>query len=424
MKSFLGLGARRQGVGAGSAYITLSFLVSGVMTYVFQSVSARVLGPEGYGELAVLWSSTFLTVQVLWIGASQTLGRYMAEREAQGLDWRPVVTSVKRLQIILLAAFVLVSLLAGPLIADGLFGGEWLLAAAFVAAVAAYAPEYFRRGEFSGHRQFSRLGALHVVESSSRALLAVVLLVAGAGVMGAAAAVVLAPLIGVLAVRPARVEPPERVGEPFGAGQAFRFAGPVLACVACAQALMNGGPILVTLLGGGREQAGLLLAALILTRAPQYVLSPVIAALLPHASRLLATEGGRGLDRFVGRAVVAVGMVGALILAGAWLFGGLGMRLLYGPDFEIDRGVLVLLGTLTAFYLLGEVLNQALFARGLARLAALGWLVGLGASLASFALLRMDVLERVSLSLALGAAVAVAAQAALYLAARRPGWAW
>jgi O-antigen/teichoic acid export membrane protein len=122
----------------------------------------------------------------------------------------------------------------------------------------------------------------------------------------------------------------------------------------------------------------------------------------------------------VGRAVVAVGVVGALILAGAWLFGGLGMRLLYGPDFEIDRSVLVLLGTLTAFYLLGEVLNQALFARGLARLAALGWLVGLSASLASFALLRMGVLERVSLALALGAAVAVMAQTALYLAARRP----
>lgn len=411
-------------MGAGSAYVALAFLVSGVMTYVFQSISARALGPEGYGGLAVLWSSTFLTVQVLWIGASQTLGRYMAEREAQGLDWRTVVASVKRLQIALLAAFVLVSLLAAPLLAGELFGGDWLLAAAFVAAVAAYAPEYFRRGVFSGHRQFSRLGGLHVVESTSRALLAVVLLAAGAGVMGAAAAVVLAPLIGVLAVRPGRVEPPERAGEPFGVGKAFRFAGPVLACVACAQTLMNGGPILVTLLGGGREQAGLLLAALILTRAPQYVLSPVISALLPHASRLLATEGGRGLDRFVGRAVAAVGGVGALILAGAWLFGGLGMRLLYGPDFEIDQGILVLLGALAAFYLLGEVLNQALFARGLARLAALGWAAGLVSSLAALAALRLDVLERVSFALALGAAVAVAVQAALYVVARRPGWVW
>ena len=425
MKNFLEAGKRQQGAGAGSAYIALSFATSGVLTYVFQSLSARVLGPTEYGGLAVLWSAVFLTVQVLWIGIAQTLGRYVAEREARGQNWRPVISSVKRLQIVLLAAFLLVCVLASPLITDGLFEGDPLLTGAFIAAVAAYAPEYFRRGTFGGHRHFARLGALHVAESSSRALIAAGLLVAGVGVIGPAAAIVLAPLVGVLLVRPAPVAPPERTGEPFNAGRALRFAGPVLACVACAQALLNGGPILLVGLFGGPnalEQAGVLLAALILTRAPQYVLSPAIAGLLPHASRVLAREGAREFDRFVGRAVAAVGLVGALMVAGTWLIGQFGMRLLYGPGFDASREVLVMLAVLAAFYLMCDLLNQALFARGSAWLAALGWLIGLLVSATCMTLLRIEVLERISYSLALGALAAAAAQAAFYLATReRPG---
>ena len=412
--------ANRQDAGAGSAYIAVSFATSGVLTYVFQGLSARVLGPAGYGGLAILWSATFLVVQVLWVGITQTLGRYMAEREARGEDWRPVVISTRRLQVLLLIAFLLVTLLASPLLARGLFRGEWPLFFAFVAAVAAYAPEYFRRGTFSGHRQFARLGALHVAESSSRALLAAVLLFAGAGAVGPAAAIVLAPLIGVLLVRPAPSPPPEKEGEPFSAASAFRFAGPVLACVAFAQLLMNGGPILVGVFGGAdaQTQAGVLLLALILARAPQYFLSPVIAGLLPHASRTLATEGTLGLDRFVGRAAGIVGLIGVLMVAGTWLLGEWAMRLLYGPAFEASREVLVALAALAAFYLMSDLLNQALFARNHARLAALGWMAGLPVSAVSLALMRADILERVSYSLALGTLAAAVSHAAFYLATR------
>src|ERR687894_1164434 len=299
----------RRGAGVGSAYIAISFATSGVLTYMFQSVSTHALGKAGYGPLALLWSATFLTVQVLWTGGTQTLGRFVAERKAQGQDWLPVVHSVRRWQVVLLMVFVLVALLASPLLTEGLFGDPWLTAAFFV-AVAAYAPEYFRRGLFNVHHQSSRLGAQILVESFGRLLITAGLLAAGSGVFGPTIAIVLAPLIGVLLVRPAPVAPPQRWGEPFSAFNAFLFAGPVLACVAFAQALMNGGPILASLLGGTRAQVGLFGAALILTRVPQYVLSPVIGALLPHASRILSSEGPGAFDRFVLRAAGAVGLVG------------------------------------------------------------------------------------------------------------------
>ncbi len=95
------------------------------------------------------------------------------------------------------------------------------------------------------------------------------------------------------------------------------------------------------------------------------------------------------------------------------------MRLLYGPGYEPGRTVLALLAALAALHLLCEVLDQALFARGSAWLAALGWAAGLPATALSLVLLQTDLLHRVSVSLALGAAVACAAYLLLYLAVRR-----
>src|SRR3712207_4498732 len=263
----------RQGAGVGSAHVVGAFFVSGLLTYLFQGLSARYLGTAGYGDLIMLWSMTFLLVQVLWIGVTQTLGRFVSERLSRGEDPRPVISSVRRLQLALLGAFACVYLLASPLITASLFRGNWALTIALLAAVAAYAPEYFRRGTFNGHRQAARLGVLHVIESSSRALLALALLVLGAGVLGPALAIVLAPLVAVLAVRATPEVPPEGQGGAFSAARAFRFTGPVLLCVAFAQVLMNGGPVFLSLLGGTRAEVGVFGAALILTRVPQYVRS-------------------------------------------------------------------------------------------------------------------------------------------------------
>ncbi len=100
------------------------------------------------------------------------------------------------------------------------------------------------------------------------------------------------------------------------------------------------------------------------------------------------------------------------------------MGLLYGPGFETGRGPLVALALLAASSLLCEVLDQALFARGEARLAALSWLPGVIVAVAVALTLGTgtggDPVSAVSLALALGGISAAAAHAVLYvlLAAR------
>ncbi|MGF1471365.1 MAG: lipopolysaccharide biosynthesis protein [Rubrobacteraceae bacterium] len=415
----------RQGPAKGSLYVAAAFATSGVLTFVFHGYTGRSLGEDRYGDFGVLWATVFAVTQILWIGVSQTLGRYVAEREARGVKTGPVFSSVKRLTFVLIGVFLILSILVSPLLVNAVFEGSIWMTLAFVAAVVAYAPEYFRRGTFGGHRQFSRLGALHVVESSSRMLIAVLLLFVGTGMFGAAFAVVVAPLVGVLAVRPLPVGEPagkdteQQVATPFSAVGAFRFAGPVLACVAFAQVLMNGGPVLVRLLGGTAAEISLLFSALILARTPQYVLSPVVASLLPHASRTLATEGVRGFDRFVVGATAIIGAVGVLMVGGAWFLGEWALGLVFNFDFNVERSLLAALAALAAFYLLSETLNQALFALGRGRLAAAGWFVGLLAGAVCMVTLRVDtVVGTISYSLAAGTFFAAVSQVVFYLAAR------
>jgi O-antigen/teichoic acid export membrane protein len=408
----------RQGAGAGSLLIGLSFAISGALTFIFIGISTRALGgTAGFAPIALLWNATFLIVQVLWVAATQTLGRHVAEREARGEDWGPVVRSVWRWQVGLLIGFLVLALAASPFLTARVFDEAWITFA-FVAAVALYAPEYFRRGIFNGHRQPTRMGAQILAEAASRVVVTVVLLALGLGVAAPAIAIVLAPVVGVLAMRPGLVRPAENTGEPFSVGKALRFAGPVLVCMACAQTLASGGVVLAGLMGGTKAQVGLLGAALIFTRIPQYVMSPVIGALLPHASRALSTGGRAALDRFALRAGGVVGGIGVLMISGAWLLGEWGLKLFAGRAFEAENTLLATLAALAAFYLLSETLNQALFALGRGRLAAAGWVVGLLSAALCVLVLRTDLIERISLSLVVGAAVAAGAQVIFYLASR------
>lgn len=433
MKALAGIQAVRgktgeQGVRAGSIYLALALGLSGVLTYVFHSVASRALGPERYGAVATLWSATFLCAQVLWVGATQTLGRYVAERRAKGEAWAPVVRGVWRMQAWLFGAFLGAAAVFSAALTR-LFGGEWTLTAAFVAAVAGYGLVYQRRGILSGHRQFRRLGAALVLESGARALLVLALLAAGTGRAGAATALAAAPLLSWLVVRPAPV--PEPVPEPgptpgdapFEVGGALRFAAPVLLSMACAQAIANGGPLLIGGLGGpdAQAQAGLLFAALVLTRIPQFILSPVISNLLPHLSRLWALDDHHRFDRLVGAAAALIGLAGAGLVGGMWLFGELALRLFSGPEFRVGRGLLTLLAALAACYLLAELLTQVLYARNRARLAACAWVLGVAVSALAAFLGAGELLGRVSLALALGAGATATSLALFHLGTRLRG---
>ncbi len=382
------------------------------MTYVFLGLMARFLNLAEYGAVATLWSATLLFAPVLWTGVTQTLGRYVAEREARSEDWIPVIRGARRLGLLLLAVFVAVALLLSPLLTRVFFDGRYVLTTAFVTSVACHYLGFSRRGLLSGHRQFSRVGASYVVESLSRVCITVALLILGFGILGPAVGIALAPLLGALVVRVGPTKAPEKVGAPFDPGGALRFMMPVLVSMACAQAMANGGALLISGLGGPEAyaKAGLLVAALTLARAPQSVLSPAVSNLLPHLSRMATLGDDRGMALFVLRAVAGVLAVGAGLVGGMWLLGEFAMKLVYGPGFAVGRGLLTVLALLAALLLLCELLNQVLYANGFAWTAAVSWLLGLAVTAGLLLVPQQDLLTRVSYTLALGASSTAAAQ--------------
>lgn len=239
------------------------------------------------------------------------------------------------------------------------------------------------------------------------------LLVAGLGIVGPAAGIALAPLFSVLLIRVAPVAPPQKMGAPFDLGGSFRFALPVLVSMACAQAIANGGAILITGLGGADAyaRAGLLVATLALVRAPQSLLSPAISSLLPHLSRIAALEDHRQMRLFVWKAIAAVSLVGVTLVGGMWLLGELAMRLVYGSKFVISRELLTVLAVTAALYLLCELLNQVLFAKGFAWAATASWTLGIITTVGITVGLQTEILARVSYALVFGVAVTLVVQA-------------
>ncbi len=187
--------------GRGAALLSALIGVTGLLTYAFHSLAAHALGRDGYGVIAVLWAAVFLVASVIYRPVEQLLSRTLAERRAQG---RPIGSALRvaaTIQFGLVLAFLAVALaLRGP-IEDELFSGSSTLYWCLVVAGAAYAASYFARGFLAGEQRFGLYGGLVLMESASRVVFGVLLVV---GVLdgrnAAAIAIAAAPLLSLFVV--------------------------------------------------------------------------------------------------------------------------------------------------------------------------------------------------------------------------------
>ena len=206
-------------VHSGAARLSLAMVASGVLTYAFQVLAARSLGPEAYGDIAVLWAAMFLVVVVLFRPVEQTTSRAIVERRAKGEETRSVVRSGLFVTAGVLVIVALLSAVGWNVIADRLFGGDDLLVALLLAGVVAYAAQYLIRGLLGGLRWFDGYAACLVADGAARVIVAVPLVfIASRGVAGAAlvAAAVGGALVPVLYRRRRLAElGHDGPGEPF-----------------------------------------------------------------------------------------------------------------------------------------------------------------------------------------------------------------
>jgi O-antigen/teichoic acid export membrane protein len=383
--------------------------ISGVLTYAFQILAARRLDADEFGQIAVLWGGVFLLAIVVFRPLEQTLARSIADRLAAGAEVASVVRTIAAVGAAAIALIAIAAAVAWRPLTNGLFHGDGFMTAMLVTGAAGYGASYVVRGLLGGVRWFPGYAAVLLADSVGRlALAAPLLLVASPHV--AAAAVAAAGVIGGAApfLWGRRWLPALRGGSraaAFDGRGALRFAGPAGGVAAADQLLINGGPLLVILLGsGGTKEAGIVFAATMLVRAPVYVFTGVAAALLPNFT-LLVQAGRRTLVEVFAKTTKILVGAGVVIVAGVALLGPRTMDVLYGEGFGATQVDLVLLAGSVALYLVSATLLQALlaFERGVA--AAVAWLTAAAALVVVYIATTGDELERVSVALLVATAL-------------------
>ena len=374
---------------------------TGLVTYAYFSLASHSLAAADYGRITLLWSAVFITVSILYRPVEQLLARTVAARDARGRPGskRPL-RDAARIQLALAAAFGVIALaLRGPL-QDGLLGGSATLYWILVGTVLAYAGSYFARGVLSGRGRLGAYGGLLLLESSTRILFALaVALGLAAGASFVALGIVVGPAVSLAVVaavfargsgprrdRPARpaasLAGPEEAPEPeFTLRRGAGYAGGVLVVMACEQAFLNAGPVLVeaTEGAGGAALAGFVFNALLIVRAPLQLFQAVQASILPHLARLDARGRPDSFARDVTVTLLAIAAFAALVALALLAVGPPAMELLFGGGFGYARGGLALLGVAMGLYLAAATLTQAALARGQAGRAAARWALGAAA---------------------------------------------
>lgn len=417
----------RGAYGRGAALLSALIGVTGLLTYAFHSLAAHALGRDAYGTVAVLWAAVFLVASVIYRPVEQLLSRTIAERRALGLPERSALRVAATIQLALAVLFVALALALREPIEDELFSGSATLYWCLVAAVSFYAASYFARGYLAGTQRFGLYGALVLLESASRAVLGVLLVVGvidGAGAAGVAIAA--APLVSLFVIpwalgrhvrRTTAGDVPEtEITLAHGLG----FAGAVLVIMASEQAILNSGVLIVKVETGDDALAALIFAVLMIARAPLQLFQAVSTTLLPHLTRLLVREGeGHGGDfgRSVRMTVVACLAFGGATVIGVLAIGPPVMRLLFGPEFDYDRLGLALVAAGMGLYLSATTVNQAVLAQGRARLAAASWATSAVFFVVFLLAADMEEVREVEVAFL---ATAGLLSALLYLAYRRP----
>jgi O-antigen/teichoic acid export membrane protein len=382
---------------------------TGLITFAYFSLSSYALTDDEYGRVSLLWSTIFITVSVLYRPVEQLLSRTIADRDARGLAGTAHLRVAATIQLTLGVAFAVVALaLRGPL-QDDLLGGSAALYWILIVAVLAYAASYFARGFLAGNHRFGLYGGLVLMEASSRCVFALAVAVGIAeGQTAAALGMAAAPIVSLAVVPPAlarRVragrgggeEPdPDRLDaaareEPSGREPQFTlahgagFAAAVLLVMLSEQTFLNAGPLLVEATEGARGAAlaGFTFNVLLIARAPLVLFQAVQTSILPHLTRLRAGGETDPFRRSINLTLLAVAGFAACVALVMLAAGPVLMELLFGGNFDYERGGLVLISIGMGLYLAAATLNQALLAYGRAPIAAACW----AAAAAAFVLL-------------------------------------
>lgn len=395
----------------GTLEVGAGLVVAGMTTYAFLTVAKAVLGESAYGPLGVLWALIFTAGPGFFLPIEQEVSRALAARRSRSEGSGPLLRRAATLGVALLAVLVVAALVAGPLIVQHLFSGQWLLLLGLLLGLVGYLMGHLARGTVSGLGRFRPYAVYIGGEGVLRLLGCVVLAVAGvktAGLYGVA--VGLAPMLAtIIAMRREREIVTPGPDAPYS--ELSSSLGALLAASVLAMALVNAGVIAVKLLASGPQEdkiVSVFFVGVVVARLPLFLFQAVQAALLPRLTHLATT--GQLVEFRVGfkKLVAVVAGVGAAGVIGSLLLGPSVVDKAF--NVNLGRGDLVLLAAGSATYMLALAVAQALIALHGQNQVALSWLASVIIFVGGVvAFSSLDLYPRVELALLAGAATALIA---------------
>lgn len=362
------------------------------------AIGTIAIGISGYGFLSLIGhgrfddatvaalSSIYLLMNILgpgvYLATEQETSRRVSAGIAGGLRVSPIVQRM----VVITAAITLVTLLVlvtvAPTLLDNVLNGQVALLAALVIALVGSAAVFGVRGLAGGQRRFQVYAWSLIIDGGVRLTGCVILLLVGSHSPAAFALVFsTGPVVAAaVCVWPARLtEESERTLAPAAGwvSMAGRI-GWLLVASALTMALANIAPVIVTAtLTGNAAAASAFAIALVLSRVPLLLMSPVQALVLPGLAA--SASQGRVADfrRQFGRGLAVVAVLGVAFLIGGAVAGPWALQLLFGtPEGTISVGVLEALMLSAIGFMIIQLSQPGLIALHLHAGLVAGWVAG------------------------------------------------
>lgn len=386
----------------GTTFMISGGLIGAIGAYLFQLYGGRVLGPEAFAPISVLWTAFFILATVLLVPVEQYMTREVASgRKALPHDLAPAGVMVA-IGSALGAAFVWLNL-------DGLFDGRAEYLAQIVLLMVGYGLLFVGKGVLAGARRFAGVGWTMIIETTARLVAGFALIALASRATSLGWAMVVGGF-AVLALRWWRYDRGQEVG---ASAPAAGFLGGYAGGTASSQLLLAGAPLAVAALGASPALISIVFVTFTLYRAPLTLIFALQGRILPYLVGLARDEDHARLRRIAGR-VVLYG-AGLALLGGVvgWLIGPEVVTTLYGEEFLPARAMAMYAAAGVMAAAAAQIASQVLVAEGKTRRLAVAWLGGLIVGLVALLLLGGEPDTRVAGAFVIGEFAALSLMAAL-----------
>jgi len=344
-----------------------------MLAYVFFAIVTRALGATAAAPVSVLWTYWSFAGAALTFPLQHWAARSVAAHEGEGAVRQALAGLVATSAVLAVVTTAVSWLVRNPLFHSSTDpGASWfpLLVGGVTLGSAAMG---LVRGVLSARHRFGMVAAGLFAENAVRCLVAVALVVGG---VHAAVAYGLALLAGyVVAAQPSAYRLSRAGHGPRESPLAF--IGGAAGGQLLGQTVLTGGPVVLALAGGAPAQVTALFAALALFRAPYTLAIGLVAQVTGGLTRLVVERRVEVLRR-IRNGIILVTVAGSAGAAAVGLLiGRWALRLVFGSDVELGRGLLLVVAVGSTLAIANLLVTLMVLAHGRAPRLVVSWVIAL-----------------------------------------------